>query len=166
MQLKKFIEKELKYLRQERVNYKSDEGEKKALEIPAMNDWYKTLKGDTKKSAKRLFGRINAIAADEEHRRTLYKHGVLAFEHLVYKDKLQQLDDINIENLEKTVELFSELDDIEATWYYQITKGRLEVINSLAKKINSNCLEKIIQKYIYEHLWLLDPSWERATRTA
>jgi hypothetical protein len=25
--------------------------------------------------------------------------------------------------------------------------------------------EKLIQKYLYDHLWLLDPSWDRATET-
>ena len=57
----------------------------------------------------------------------------------------------------------ADLDDIEASWYYQITEGRLEVIRKLKDHIKGDELEKIIQKHIYEHLWLLDPSWDRAT---
>ena len=163
IQLKEFIEKELAFISKERVKYKEEQGAQKAEQIPAIKDWFASLKGDNKKAAKKLFGRINTIATDEEHRKTLYKHGVLAFEHLHHKAKIQQLDNLNIENLEASVQLFSELDDIEASWYYEITQGRLEVINKLRVDVDENALEKIIQKHIYTHLWLLDPSWDRAT---
>jgi len=161
--LKNFIIKELKFIQKARADYKIEDGAKKAAEIPAIKNWLDSLKGDTKASAKKLFGRINSIATDEEHKKTLYKHGVLAFEHLHHKEKLQQLDKISLENLQETVELFSELDDIEASWYYQITEGRLEVIKKMQEHVKENALEKIIQEYIYNHMWLLDPSWDRAT---
>ena len=117
------------------------------------------MKGDTKTSAKKLFGRINQIATDEDHRKTLYKHGVLAFEHLHHKEKLNELEQLDINNLEVAVKLFSELDDIEASWYYQITEGRLDIIKKLSDHIDDDVLEKVIQRHIYNHLWLLDPSW-------
>ena len=161
--LKKFIFKELKFIQKTRADYKAEDGARKAEEIPAIKSWLTTLKGDARASAKKLFGRINTIATDEEHRKTLYKHGVLAFEHLHHKQKLQQLDSFEVENLEAAVQLFSELDDIEASWYYQITEGRLEVIKKLKEHIKNDAIEKIIQTHIYEHLWLLDPSWDRAT---
>lgn len=163
IQLKKIIFEELKYIEKARSYYKTKDGAKKAEEIPAVKEWFGSLKGDTKKAAQKLFGRINSIATDEEHRKTLYKHGVLAFEHLHHKEKLQQLDNLEAGSLEIAVQLFSELDDIEASWYYQITEGRLEVIRQLKEHIKKDALEKVIQKYIYEHLWLLDPSWDRAT---
>ena len=165
VQLREFVEQELKYLANERVKLKDEEGAKKASEIPAVKEWYESLKGDSKTSAKKLFGRINQIATDEDHRKTLYKHGVLAFEHLHHKEKLNELEQLDIENLEVAVRLFSELDDIEASWYYQITEGRLDVIKKLSADIAVNVLEKIIQQHIYKHLWLLDPSWDRATET-
>ena len=165
VQLREFVERELKYLANERAKLKDEEGAKKASEIPAVKEWYESLKGDTKTAAKKLFGRINQIATDEDHRKTLYKHGVLAFEHLHHKEKLNELEQLDIENLEIAVKLFSELDDIEASWYYQITEGRLDVIRKLSDDIDEDVLEKIIQEHIYNHLWLLDPSWDRATET-
>ncbi len=165
IKLREFVEQELKYLARERAKLKDEEGEHKAREIPAVKDWYESLKGDSKTSAKKLFGRINQIATDEDHRKTLYKHGVLAFEHLHHKEKLNELEQLDIENLEVAVRLFSELDDIEASWYYQITEGRLDVIKKLSGDIAVDVLEKIIQQHIYKHLWLLDPSWDRATET-
>ena len=163
--LRDFIKKELAKLRESRAGMKIDEGERRAVEIPAVKDWYLSLKGDAKSEAKKLFGKINLIAIDEEHRKTLYKHGVLAFEYLRHKEKLAQLGDLDVENLEATVKLFSELDDIEASWYYQITQGRLDMIRKLRDYADDDALEKVIQEHIYTHLWLLDPSWDRATET-
>ena len=163
--LSEFVKEELKFLRVDRARYKEEEGEEKAKEIPAINEWLQGLKSDARSAARKLFGRINAIATDGQHRRTLLKHGILAFEHLHHKEKLSQLDQLDIENLEIAVQLFSELDDIEASWYYEITKGRLDVIRKLKEHTDKNALEKVIQKHIYSHLWLLDPSWDRATET-
>ena len=165
VQLRTFVERELKHLATERAKLKDEEGVKQAREIPVLKKWYESLKGDTKIAAKKLFGRINQIATDEDHRKTLYKHGVLAFEHLRHKEKLNELEQLDINNLEVAVKLFSELDDIEASWYYQITEGRLDVIKKLSKDITEDALEKIIQDHIYNHLWLLDPSWDMATDT-
>ena len=164
--LLEFVEKELRFLSKERARYKEDEGEKRAKEIPEIKEWFSGLKGDARKSAKKLFGRINAIATDEHHRKTLYRYGVLAFEHLHHKEKLSQLEQLDINNLEVAVQLFSELDDIEASWYYEITKNRLEIISKLKEHTSGDALERVIQKHIYNHLWLLDPSWDRATETA
>ena len=165
VQLRTFVKRELKHLETERAKLKNEEGVKQAREIPALKEWYESLKGDTRAAAKKLFGRINQIATDEDHRKTLYKHGVLAFEHLRHKEKLNELERLDINNLEVAVKLFSELDDIEASWYYQITEGRLDVIKKLSKDITEDALEKIIQDHIYNHLWLLDPSWDMATDT-
>ncbi len=163
--LKTFIQNELKFVEKKRSEYKEQQAEEKAKENPAIKDWYNSLQGDTKKAAKNLFGRINQIATDEEHRKTLYKHGVLAFEHLQYKKQLNQLENLDINNLEIAVQLFSEIDDIEASWYYQITEGRLKMIRKLQENVKQDVVEKIIQKHIYNHLWLLDPTWDRATET-
>ena len=162
--LKNFIQKELKFIEKKRVSYKEEQGVQKAEEIPALQEWYRSLKGNTKDSAKRLFGRINQIVTDENHRKTIYKHGVLAFEHLQQKKKLNELDKLDINNLSIAVRLFSELDDIEASLYHEITVGRLEVIRKLSEKVEKNVLEKVIQAHLYNHLWLLDPSWDRATK--
>jgi len=163
--LRKFIESELQFIGQERARFKHEEGVEKAKEIPAVKKWLATLKGDARKAAENLFARINMIVTDDEHRKTLFKHGVLAFEHLHFKEKLNELDNLEIENLEVAVRLFSELDDIEASWYYQITQGRLEVVRKLIADVEGDALEKIIQEHIHSHLWLLDPSWDRATET-
>ena len=62
-------------------------------------------------------------------------------------------------------DIFVQLDDLEASAYYQITKGRLEVIRELNESVDANTREMVIQKHLFKHLWLLDPSWERAAQT-
>ena len=47
--------------------------------------------------------------------------------------------------------------------YYEIVQERLRIIEKLHKHVEENEKEKVIQKYLYNHLWLLNPSWDRAT---
>ncbi|MCY4000524.1 MAG: ATP-binding protein [Bacteroidetes bacterium] len=163
--LRGFVENELSFLEKQRIQYKREEGVQKAEEIPAIKEWFKELKGDARKSATKLFAKINVIVTEEEHRKTMYQYGVLAFEHLHHKKRLNDLDHLDIRQLDAVVRLFSELDDIEASWYHQITQGRLNVIRKLIRHIEDNAYEKVIQEHIYTHLWLLDPSWDMATET-
>ena len=161
--LRNFVERELRFLQTARARLKNETGTETALRLPAVKEWYNTLGPDSRQEVQKLFGRINQIATDESHQKTLYKHGILAFEHLRHKDKLKELERLDINNLEVAVQLFSDLDDIEASWYHQITEGRLDVIRKFDEHVTEDVLEKIIQEHIYNHLWILDPSWERAT---
>ncbi len=161
--LKSFIYEKLKYIAKKRAEYKSKQGTDEALKHPAIKEWFGNLKGDTKKKARKLFGKINQITTDKEHEKQLLKHGILAFESMRYADTLDSLEEINIDQFEIFTQVFSEFDEIEKTLYYEITRGRVEIINKLKDKVDHNELEKVLQEYLYNHLWLLDPSWDRAT---
>jgi hypothetical protein len=39
---------------------------------------------------------------------------------------------------------------------------RIEVIRTLKDKLKENDKELVLREYIFDHLWLLDPGWERA----
>lgn len=164
--LKKFIYNELKHIQNRWTALRKKEGEEEAKSIPAINDWFNSLKGDDKAHARSLFGKIGQLKVDkDEERRELYKQSVLAFENMKYKRNLKALELISIENLEEFTRVIANIDDIEATLYHQIIKERLSIINKLHSQVEDSVLEKVIQKYLYEHLWLLDPSWDRATET-
>lgn len=126
-----------------------------------MQNWFNALKGDTKKKAKQLFGKINQIATDEKHQKQLYKHGILAFESLRTREALDSLERIDINHLEDFMGVFLEFDDIEKTLFHEITSGRIKIIDKLREQVDDDVLEKVLQDYLYEHLWLLDPSWDR-----
>lgn len=145
-----------------RVEVASDKAIK---EIPELEFWYKSHKGDNKKYAKKLFGVIENLHFDKDikKKREVYKFGILAFERLRVVDKLSELERLTGDNIQIFGNIFSEMQDIEATLYYDIASQRVEVINQLIKKVSENEKESILQKHLFDNLWLLDPSWDRAT---
>ena len=161
--LKQFIREELNALQASWEDLRAGEGTAKALEFPSIKEWFSTLDTNSKSKAKSLFGKINKIQNTPEDRNVLLKHGILAFETLRYRDQLNVIDSIKDENVEQVIKIFEDFDNIEASLYHQIAKGRVNIIGELSSKIDQNEKEKVIQKFIFDHLWLLDPMWERAT---
>lgn len=164
--LKDFLKKQLISIGSKRQQFKESRGKDEALQYEAIKKWYEKLKPNQQKQADKLFGKINQIANNEENKKTLIKHGVLAFERMKIQHSLDSLDKINDDNLETFLEIFNSYQDIEASVYYDITIGRLEIIKSLKEKVQNNEKERVLQKHIFDNLWLLDPSWERGTENA
>lgn len=164
--LKKFIYDELKYIQGKWTELRNESGESKAKELlPVIDTWMTSLKGDDKKYAKKMFGKINQIVADDEKKKEILKYSVLAFEKMKYSRHLSAIDEIDAENFEVFKDIFVGLDELEATLYYQIIRERIEVIHKFQEITDENALEKVIQSHLFNHLWLLDPSWERAEGT-
>lgn len=165
--LKTFIGKELDYIWAKTNKLKAKKGVEKALDYhPAIKEWYDSLNKKLKKKADSLFGTIDQIEADESHKATLYVSGILAFEKMKLDDSLSQLDDIDPDHLNTLLGIFKEIDDIEAVYYYEIINERLQTIARLEKITKDDEKEQVIQKYVFDHLWLLDPAWERAASEA
>ncbi len=163
--LRNWVKDELKNIKNQWTDLRTEKGEEEARQIPAIDEWVKGLGKDKKKQAKSMLGKIGQLTLEEDERTELYRHSVLAFEKLRYKDYLSALDNVSPENIQEFTKVFAELDDIEASLYYQIVRERLKVIETLREQKKDNVLEKVIQEHLYEHLWLLDPSWDRATET-
>lgn len=145
---------------------RSKAGTNAALINPIIKEWFETLTGRTKKRAERLFGKINQLTIEDPTQRTeLFKHAILAFETLRYRDNLEALDEVSVENLEAVTSVFTDIEYLEAALYYQIVDQRLAVIEKFQDHLDDNSLEKVLQNHLFENLWLLDPSWERATET-
>ena len=131
--------------------------------VPEVTEWMEGLKGDTKTKAERWIGRLNVIRSDKDtEKRELLKASILAFESYRRKEQLDFLDKLSDQIIEPILTIFKDIDDLELSYYGQIVKLRLGVIKTLEEKLDADELEKVIQKHIYDHLWLLDPSWERA----
>lgn len=164
--LKKWVQTELKYIESSWTNLRNKGGTKKALENLAIKGWFESLKSKHKKRAESLFGKINQLTITSENERNeLFKYSVLAFESLRYKENLEALDSLAPEDIRAFSGIFADCDDIEAALYHQIVKERLQIIKKLHLNVDENALEKIVQQHLYDHLWLLDPSWDRATET-
>ena len=163
--LKEYIGKRLDEIRADWTAYRTAAGENKARENPTIDAWFQKLSKDSKSTAKGLFGKINQLKVDDKDKKTLFMHAVIAVETMQYKGRLDELDSISMENVGALQAIFNDFDDVEATLYHQITSERIKVIQVLQQKVSSNAKEKLIQQYLFDHLWLLDPMWERATET-
>jgi len=42
----------------------------------------------------------------------------------------------------------------------------LDAIREFQAIVDEDAQERVLQKYLFYHLWLLDPAWERATESA
>jgi hypothetical protein len=165
IELKRYVqERLLKTIQSKWGDWRREEAEQKALENPVIKQWFEELGPGNKKYARKLFSVIESFPIEDPgYKKELYKHGILAFETLALKDNLEALDRVTLNgDFDLITAIFSDMDELEAVHYWQITKNRVEVLKKF-EKVASSAKEKIIQKHIFDHLWLLDPSWERAS---
>ena len=161
--LRSWVDKELRHIKSKWTDLRNESGVKEATKIPAINEWLQRLDKDKQDEAKSLFGKIGQLSLEEKDRIEIYQYSVLAFESLMHKGRpLSALENLSPENLHELTKVFADQAEIESSRYYQIVNDRLSVINTLDKMVQENALEKMIQNYLADNLWLLDPSWERA----
>ena len=166
--LKSFIDSELRYIWKVTNTLKEKKGLDMALSSnPHVKEWYEGLRPESlKHTAKKIFVDIDQSGVDEAHKHRLYATGILGFEALKMNYALEMLETVDTTNLDTFLAYLANIDAIEAMRYHEIVQERLEVIKRLKDQVEENAKEKVLQKYIFEHLWLLDPAWERATEYA
>lgn len=166
--LKYFLDKELRHIWTETNKLKEKKGLDTALSSnPYIKEWYEGLTPKSlQKVAKKIFVDIDQSGVDESFKQGLYANGILAFETLKMNSALEMLETIDTSNLDKFLEYLSDIDAIEAMHYHEIVQERLNVIRSLREQVDEDAKERVLQEYIFDHLWLLDPAWERATQYA
>jgi hypothetical protein len=165
--LKKIIHDELKHIQNRWTELRSEEGAQKALEIPAVNKWMKGMPRELQPKAKAWLGKLNRMKTDDpQDQKKMIKHAVLAFEFYRANQTLERIEQITDESLDQVLRLFEDLDSLEYNLYGQIVQQRIAVIRTLQEKVDENAREKVIQEYIFDHLWLIDPAWERADASA
>lgn len=165
-QLRSIVWNELKHIQGQWKEFRAGEGIKAAVSIPAIKDWLDHLPSGDRAKARAWLGRLNRIRIDDaEEQKNLIKHAVLAFEFYRANEDLRRLRTVSDEELPAVLKIFRNLDDLEKNMYGQITKQRITIIRTLQEKVDDNNRERVIQEYLFDHLWLLDPSWERAEST-
>ena len=132
-------------------------------ESPGLKAWLDSLGEGHRQSAETLISKLGALPVDdEEDRKLLYRHGVLAFERMKLRGSTEALA-TNLDSVDKLLAILADRDALEASLYRDIVKSRLEAIKGLQDLVDSDEKERALQVYLFDHLWLLDPSWERAT---
>jgi len=141
------------------------EVEKAKETSPALAEWLESLREGHRKNAETLIAKLSALPVDDEDdRKTLYKHGILAFERMKLRGSTDEFV-AGVESADKLLPVLADRDALEDSLYRDIVRSRLEAIRAFQKIVDADEQEKVLQKYLFDHLWLLDPSWDRATGT-
>ena len=141
---------------------KKHEVEKVKQESPALKEWLDGLQPGFQKSAAQLVAKISSLTIEKEEDKTeLLRHGILAFERMKLRGSTEELAH-GVLDVEKLLLLLADRDSLEASLYRDIVKSRLEALKDFCKIVDDNDKEKVLQKYLFDHLWLLDPACERA----
>ncbi len=136
--------------------------------------WIETLSDERdKKAATKLMTSIKNATVHSDSKKNaeaqtvLYRGAIVAFERLRLRNQLAQLDVLTDVLSPEFAVIFAGLDSLEETSYAEITQQRLKIIEKFAAIANHPAtLEKVAQKYLFDHLWLLDPAWDRVTGRA
>jgi len=134
-------------------------------------EWIATLtdKRDQKAATKLMTSIKNAVvhsddAKNDEAKRVLYRGAIIGFEKLKLNKQLDKLESVTDILSAEFAAIFASLDHVEESAYAEITRQRLAIIKKFADiSNNSATLEKVAQEYLFDHLWLLDPTWDRVT---
>ena len=137
-------------------------------------EWIETLPDERdKKTATRIMTSIKNATYNSDSKKNaeaqavLYRGAIVGFERLRLRNQLSQLDVLTDVLSPEFAVIFAGLDSLEETAYAEITQQRLMIVEKFAAIANNPAtLEKVAQKYLFEHLWLLDPSWDRVTGRA
>jgi len=141
---------------------KKHEVQKAKQKSPALQDWLESMPDGHKKSAETLIAKLSALPVDkDEDRRDLYRHGIYAFERMKLRGSTEELAN-HAHDIEQLFHVLADRDALEASLYRDIVKSRLEAIRAFQRIVDANEKEQVLQKYLFDHLWLLDPAWERA----
>ncbi|MDE0067856.1 MAG: ATP-binding protein [Acidimicrobiaceae bacterium] len=136
-------------------------------EFPKLEEWRDSLPGWQQEPATKMISTIAALTFDQSnektHRASLYRSGVLAFARIGLRKKSDELDQLSTLDAEHLLKLFGAQEEYEASLWADILRGRVEAIQKLERLSDDNAVERVVQEHVFDHLWLLDASWERAT---
>lgn len=165
--LQKVVRQELKHVASCWSNLRRKEGARVLTEgVPEVRLWLEGLDEGVRKKADKWIGRLNTLRTGKEmERKELLKASILAFESYRRKEQLDFLEGMSDMDVEPVLGVFDDIDDLQLSYYGQIVKLRLGIIETLEDKLKGDQKERLIQQHVFDHLWLLDPSWDRVKGT-
>lgn len=134
---------------------------------PQLREWIERLPQWQKDSARRMIGVIESLPMEKrtehEDRVSLYRAGILAFARIGLRETAEQLDSLSDVTAENLLALLGNQDDYEAALWVDILKSRIQAISQFRCLTRTDEKERVLQEHLFDHLWLLAASWERAT---
>lgn len=130
---------------------------------PVLKEWLEGLQAGHRSSAETMIAKLSALPIDDDgDRKLLYKHGILAFERMKIRGSTEEFVE-KLDDIEGLFRVLADRDAIEGVMYREIVRSRLDAIHAFQRIVDEDAKEKVLQQYLFDHLWLLDPAWERAT---
>lgn len=134
-----------------------------AEEHPVIKEWFDSLDESYREQAKALLSKVNSLPIDDtEDRKMVLRDSIMAFERLKLKGTVHELINAVEIGADKLIPLIAQRDTLEASLYRDIIKSRIEVIRVFNKIVDEDQKERALQQHLFDHMWLLDPTWERA----
>ena len=162
-----------KSLRSMEAQWKEWRGEARREDLlnryPGVRGWLDGLPKGLQPKALKVLNHVAQAAPDDDPvgERDLLRAALFGFERLALRGDPEKLAEVlESRNVEEVLKLLSEHEDLEVALYRDIVKERIATIKTLRKVVEEDQKEKVLQKYLFDHLWLLDPSWDRATENA
>lgn len=164
--LRDFLQVELNHIADRWNELRNSQGAEEARSFGPIDMWFESLSPENRERAQRLFGKINQITVeDEDERRELFKHGVLAFENLKYEENLERLEEVGADTGTDISRAFGGLDDVEATQLDQVATQRVKAIEAIQNRVDDHGWTEELSELVREHPWLLNPAWTRTAQS-
>jgi hypothetical protein len=145
--------------------------EKSADALPEIQGWIEGFDdARDRRLADRLMTSISNLSVaddagkDRAAKMQLYRSTIVAFEKLKLRNRLAELEDVHDVTSPEFRAIFTSIDDVEESAFFDITRSRLDIIKKFNDQIiETKKLERVAQEYLFDHLWLLDPAWDRVS---
>lgn len=161
-----YLKSILNSLEAEWSQWRTEDDPKEVIDqYPQVKEWIASLDAEHRKDAEKMVGTIERMSVSKEQKEEVLRHAIFGFERLKLRGMAKELTTALGSDPAKVIRLLSDHDAMEAVLYRDIVKGRLDTIKILRDAVDRDDQEKILQSILFEKLWLLDPSWERATGT-
>jgi hypothetical protein len=140
---------------------------KDALErYPKLREWVNRLPPYQQGPAETMIGTIASVELEEgaeESRIDLFRSGILAFERIGLRQVADDLEKLGTVTATDLLPLLGRQDEYESALWVDILRTRVEAIGQFRNLTHDDEKEKVLQEHLFNHLWLIDPAWERAT---
>ena len=147
---------------------------KKAIDalaqFPKLRQWVEGLPQYQRDAARKMIGTVMSLELEKPTAATdrldLLRSAVLAFERVGLRQVLEDLEKLGDVTSADLLPLLGTQDEYEAGLWVDILRSRIEAISRFRDLTDTNEKEKVLQQHLFDHLWLLDAAWERATGSA
>lgn len=122
--------------------------------------WLKGLTKTERKSAKSI---LNSIAKNENLTEAqaldLFSYVQDTFSYRAFQDLADQIDAHGSDDAPLIIDLFKQWEHLESREMYKIMKGRISAIKKLREFIDNGAGERVVQNYLKQFPWVLNPKW-------